>query len=197
MISVLFVCAGNICRSPMADAVFQQRVREAGLDSQIRVDSAGTGSWNVGDPPHPETRALLRENDIPYEGVARQIRYADLERFDYVLAMDRENLSDILRLLNRGERSAQQKLDLFYDGVKKPEIALFLSYANRAGTVLLWALRSGLQSGGSRVYGAAGSSPHPARTVISSLQARIYNRLYWVVDRRLTAFGAAWQYCPL
>ena len=135
MISVLFVCAGNICRSPMADAVFQQRVREAGLDSQIRVDSAGTGSWNVGDPPHPETRALLRENDIPYEGVARQIRYADLERFDYVLAMDRENLSDILRLLNRGERSAQQKLDLFYDGVKKPEIALFLSYANRAGTV--------------------------------------------------------------
>ena len=135
MINVLFVCAGNICRSPMADAVFQQRIREAGLDGQIRVNSAGTGAWNVGDPPHPETRALLRENNIPYEGVARQIRYADLESFDYVLAMDRENLSDILRLLNRGERSAQQKLEHFYDDAKKPEIALFLSYANHAGTV--------------------------------------------------------------
>ena len=135
MINVLFVCAGNICRSPMADAVFQHRVQAAGLSDRIQVDSAGTGAWHTGDPAHPETRAILREQGIDYVGSARQIQWADMGRFDYVLAMDRENLSDILRLVNRGERSATEKHEHFYGSGSKPEIALFLSYANRAGSV--------------------------------------------------------------
>lgn len=137
MIRVLFVCAGNICRSPMADAVFQHMVREAGLTDHFRIDSAGTGSWHVGEPAHSGTLTVLRKNNIPYNGRARQIDYADLDNFDYILAMDRENLSNILRMVNRGERSAQDKMDRFYGSANRPEIALFLSYANQAGTVSL------------------------------------------------------------
>ncbi len=135
MIRVLFVCAGNICRSPMADAVFQHLVREAGLAHQFKIDSAGTGSWNVGEKSHSGTLSILRKHNIPYDGRARQLDYDDLNNFDYILAMDRENLSHILRLVNRGERSAQDKMERFYGSANRPEVTLFLSYANQAGTV--------------------------------------------------------------
>ena len=135
MIRVLFVCAGNICRSPMADAVFQDHIRRAGLQDQISVDSAGVGAWHPGESAHPGTLAVLREHDIAYDGRARQIRYDDFNHFDYVLAMDRENLAGILRLVNRGERSSQEKMDRLYNGAHRPEIGMFLSYANRAGSV--------------------------------------------------------------
>src|SRR5690606_40491044 len=100
LIRLLSVCAGNICRSPMADAVFQHMVREAGLTDHFRIDSAGTGSWHVGETAHSGTLTVLRKNNIPYNGRARQIDYADLDNFDYILAMDRENLSNILRMVN-------------------------------------------------------------------------------------------------
>lgn len=135
MIQVLFVCAGNICRSPMAEAVFQHLVNQAGLADQLRIDSAGTGAWHVGERAHSGTLNMLRKHNIPYDGRARQIDYSDLDNFDYILAMDRENLSNILRLVNRGERSAQDKIDRLYGGANRPEVALFLSYANLAGTV--------------------------------------------------------------
>jgi protein-tyrosine phosphatase len=80
---------------------------------------------------------VLHKNNIPYNGRARQIDYADLNDFDYILAMDRENLSNLLRLVNRGERSAQEKMDRLYGNANRPEVALFLSYANQAGTVSL------------------------------------------------------------
>jgi protein-tyrosine phosphatase len=135
VIRVLFVCAGNICRSPMADAVFQHIVGQAGLADQFKIDSAGTGSWHAGERAHSGTLTVLRKNNIPYDGRARQFDYADLNNFDYILAMDRENLSNILRLVNRGERSAQDKMDRLYGSAHRPEITLFLSYANQAGTV--------------------------------------------------------------
>jgi protein-tyrosine phosphatase len=119
----------------MADAVFQQMVREAGLADQFTIDSAGTGSWYIGEHAHPGTLDVLRKHNIPYDGRARQFDYADLNDFDYILAMDRENLSHILRLVNRGERSAQDKMDRLYGDANRPEVALFLSYANQAGTV--------------------------------------------------------------
>lgn len=120
MIKVLFVCLGNICRSPMAEAVFQQQVKDAGLDEKIMVDSAGTGSWHVGEQAHKGTRDVLKRNKIPYNGRARQFVQRDLSDFDYVLAMDNSNLSNIKRLMG-GEDDA--------------EVRLFLSYAVDAGLV--------------------------------------------------------------
>lgn len=98
MIRVLFVCLGNICRSPMAEAVFQQMVNEAGLAGKISVDSAGTGSWHVGEPAHTGTLKVLREHHIPYNGRARQVQTADMTAPNsYIVAMDQENVADLRR----------------------------------------------------------------------------------------------------
>src|SRR2546421_4550256 len=85
MIRVLFVCLGNICRSPMAEAVFLQKVRDAGLEEMIEADSAGTGQWHIGEPAHSGTRKMLASKGVPYDGRARLLRADDLNRFDYVL----------------------------------------------------------------------------------------------------------------
>ncbi len=118
MIGVLFVCLGNICRSPMAEGVFAHLVKEAGLDNVIYTDSAGTGGWHVGESPHSGTQRVLREHGIAYHGRARQLTASDLSEFNYVLAMDRSNLSGIRRLARKDTRA---------------EIALFLSYAYNKG----------------------------------------------------------------
>lgn len=135
MVRVLFVCLGNICRSPMADAVLQHMVAAAGLSDKIKVDSAGTGDWHTGETAHHGTLEVLKKHQIPYDGRARQIAYVDLDSFDYILAMDRDNLSNLLRLVNRREHSSSDKLARFYDQATSPEVALFLSYANQKGTV--------------------------------------------------------------
>ncbi len=103
----------------MAEAVFQDMIHKAGLTDQITVDSAGTGYWHVGETAHPGTLAVLRRNNVPYGGRARQLTRADLDRFDYIVAMDRENLSGIRRL---GAGSGA-------------EVSLFLRWAKDAGTV--------------------------------------------------------------
>jgi protein-tyrosine phosphatase len=98
MIRVLFVCMGNICRSPMAEAVFQHMVREADLESDIEADSAGTGDWHVDSPAHPGTLEILRRNNIPYEGRARCLQPSDLTDWDYLITMDNQNLRHVERL---------------------------------------------------------------------------------------------------
>ncbi len=119
MIKVLFVCMGNICRSPMAEAIFQHMVNQAGLEAEFYVDSAGTGGWHVGEQAHPGTLDVLERHDIPYDGRARQLERRDLDDFDYVLAMDRANLSFILR--NSSNFPA--------------EVSLFLTFAQERGLV--------------------------------------------------------------
>lgn len=97
-VNVLFVCLGNICRSPMAEAVFQQMVNEAGLANEIQIDSAGTGSWHVGERAHAGTRRILTQKGIDYNGRARQVRTGDFaDPSTYVVAMDASNLRDIRR----------------------------------------------------------------------------------------------------
>ena len=94
-VRVLFVCLGNICRSPMAEAVFLRHVHEQGLDQKVHADSAGTGHWHLGEPPHPGTRRILELQGIPYSGRARLITPEDLQRFDYIVPMDTANLRDV------------------------------------------------------------------------------------------------------
>ncbi len=98
MIEVLFVCLGNICRSPMAEGVFQHLVNEAGLADRIAVDSTGTSDWHVGDPAHAGTRAVLRDHGIAYRGRSRQVTPLDLQRATFVVAMDMSNVRTLQRL---------------------------------------------------------------------------------------------------
>ncbi|MFQ5435560.1 MAG: low molecular weight protein-tyrosine-phosphatase, partial [Anaerolineae bacterium] len=88
----------NICRSPMAEAVMQKLVEEAGLSSEIQVDSAGTGSWHTGEKAHRGTRQILQKHGIAYNGRARQVTAADMQsNKSYIIAMDSSNLDDLHR----------------------------------------------------------------------------------------------------
>ncbi|SMC06811.1 protein-tyrosine phosphatase [Sulfobacillus thermosulfidooxidans DSM 9293] len=103
-IRVLFVCAGNICRSPMAEAIFRAKVQEKGLADQFIIDSAGTGSWHVGELPHKGTQAILKSHNIAFDGIrARQIQVADARNFDWILVMDQDNWDDVKALMPEAE----------------------------------------------------------------------------------------------
>jgi protein-tyrosine phosphatase len=95
-IRVLFVCLGNICRSPMAEGVFTNLVHEAGLADRFEIDSAGTSSWHAGETPHPGTSRVLVGHDIPYSGRSRTMDQSDLsDKETYIIAMDQSNLRQI------------------------------------------------------------------------------------------------------
>jgi protein-tyrosine phosphatase len=95
---LLFVCLGNICRSPTAEAVMRDLVRREGLDGAIEIGSAGTGGWHVGAPPDRRSAAEARRRGIAMTGRARQVRPADFDDFDLLLAMDRANHRELLAL---------------------------------------------------------------------------------------------------
>jgi protein-tyrosine phosphatase len=109
-IRILFVCLGNICRSPTAEGVMRALVREAGLEEKIELDSAGTGAWHVGNPPDERATATARARGIVLEGAAREVRREDFEDFDLILAMDRSNLVDLRRLAP--DKHARRKVRL-------------------------------------------------------------------------------------
>jgi protein-tyrosine phosphatase len=95
---VLFVCLGNICRSPTAEGVMRALVRDAGLQDRIELDSAGTGAWHIDQPPDARATAAARERGIALEGAARQIERGDFAEFDLIVAMDASNVADLRRI---------------------------------------------------------------------------------------------------
>jgi protein-tyrosine phosphatase len=94
-VRILFVCMGNICRSPTAEGVMRHLLAERGLDGEIEVQSAGTGGWHAGNPPDARSTAAARERGITLQGEARQVTTSDFEDFDLLVAMDRDNLEDL------------------------------------------------------------------------------------------------------
>lgn len=107
---ILFVCMGNICRSPTAEGVMRHLVREAGLEDEILIDSAGTGNWHAGDAPDRRATEAARARGVTLEGAARQITVDDFEAFDYLLAMDRDNLAGIRAIAPDEEAAAKARL---------------------------------------------------------------------------------------
>jgi len=117
MVRVLMVCLGNICRSPTAHGVFQQRVQQRDLQDRILVDSAGTGNWHIGEAPDRRTAKAASARGYQLDHlVARQVQLQDFLDFDYLLAMDRENLASL---------QAQRP------GTSDCRIELFLDYSDR------------------------------------------------------------------
>jgi protein-tyrosine phosphatase len=105
---ILFVCMGNICRSPTAEGVMRRLIEDEGLD--IEVDSAGTGGWHVGEPPDERATLAAHRRGVTLAGAARQVKESDFRRFDMLVAMDRGNLRDLLELAPDDEARARVRL---------------------------------------------------------------------------------------
>jgi protein-tyrosine phosphatase len=112
-IRVLAVCAGNICRSPAAEAAIREAATNAGVE--IEVDSAGTGTWSLGSPPHPQSVAAGARAGLTIEGRARRVIEIDFDRFDVIVVMDRANLRDVAALAPSLEDRAKVRLFRTFD----------------------------------------------------------------------------------
>lgn len=112
-IRVMFVCAGNICRSPMAEAVFRHLVHSAGLSWRFDIASSGTGDWHVGERPHPGTQAVLQRHGIPLktDKRAQHLARTSSEEYDYIIVADDENLFDIQRWWQPGHGELRRLLE--------------------------------------------------------------------------------------
>ncbi|MDP4612034.1 MAG: low molecular weight phosphotyrosine protein phosphatase, partial [Opitutales bacterium] len=113
MKKILFLCMGNICRSPAGHCVFQHLVDEACLGDQFEIESAGTIGFHIGQPPDNRMQEVMRSRDIPIIGRSRQLDSADLEYYDLILAMDEENLAGARSLDRKGQY--HDKIRLFCD----------------------------------------------------------------------------------
>jgi protein-tyrosine phosphatase len=109
-VRLLFVCLGNICRSPTGEGVMRALVRDAGLDDRFEVASAGTSHWHVGEPPDPRSTATAAARGIVLDGAGAQVTAADFGRFDLLLAMDRQNLRDLRALAPDAEAAGRARL---------------------------------------------------------------------------------------
>ena len=126
MVKILFVCLGNICRSPLAEGIFKQRVREESLDDKINVESAGTSGWHVGQRPDPRSIEVANINGIELDSFGRKAIGNDFKEFDYIIAMDRDNYKDLKNLPGRSMEGAaklylMRDFDEFGKGLDVPD----------------------------------------------------------------------------
>jgi protein-tyrosine phosphatase len=147
-VRVLFVCMGNICRSPTAEGVMRRLLEDEGLD--VEIDSAGTGGWHAGEPPDERATLAARRRGVTLEGAARQVRPEDFRRFDLLIALDRSNLRELLarapdeeaaekvRLLREFDPAADGDLDVpdpYYGGDRGFETVLDMVEASCRGLI--------------------------------------------------------------
>lgn len=135
--SVLFVCLGNICRSPLAEGALRAEAERIGLD--LIVDSAGTGDWHAGEPPDRRAIAVARRNGVDISALrARQVRAADFHRFHHVIALDHDNLSNLRRI---APPDAVAELSLLLDHVegRAGQAVADPWFGDEAGFDLTWA----------------------------------------------------------
>jgi len=119
MVKVLFVCLGNICRSPTAEGVFRKHVNDAGLSRLIVIDSAGTHAYHVGEPPDRRAQETAARRGIDISGLrGRRATETDLDEFDYILAMDRENLHNLLAI---AQEHHKKRIQLFMEFAEEQE----------------------------------------------------------------------------
>jgi protein-tyrosine phosphatase len=148
-IAILFVCMGNICRSPLAEAAFRRVAEEQGLD--VDMDSAGTGGWHVGDAPDLRAQAEARRHGIDISGYrARQVTQEDFRRFTHILALDRDNLAD-LQAIAPVDASAELGLLLDYAEGRAGDSVIDPYYGDRDGFERTWQDVSAAAEGLARV----------------------------------------------
>ena len=119
---ILFVCLGNICRSPAAEGIFNQKIKERDLEKLFVVDSAGTGSWHVGNLPDKRMRSTALSRGIELTSRSRQIEENDLYEFDQILVMDKDNLEAVKSLIKDDKNSVNSKVKLILNYSKKSQL---------------------------------------------------------------------------
>lgn len=152
MTRVLFVCLGNICRSPLAEGVFRHLVAEEGLEDAVEIDSAGTGGWHVGEAPDPRSQEVAARHGVSLDGQsARRVDDEDFMAFDWIVAMDEDNERDLLRRRPDGARARVVRLrdfdpdgpgdvpDPYYGGPQGFEVVFRM--VERSGRALLDEIR--------------------------------------------------------
>lgn len=121
-IKILFVCLGNICRSPLAEGLFKHKIKEKGLENFFEADSCGTANYHVDDLPDPRTLANAKKNGVSIDHRGRQLKPADLEHYDFIFAMDSMNHTNILRVKNAADHAHKIALIRDYDPLEKGDV---------------------------------------------------------------------------